>query len=105
MATVIINPGICGLNTTVRAAADEDQAVTFTVETECPHIRAMANSLGEVDGYQEAFAKLGDGAIYKAAHAHCKHAACPVPSGFVKALEVACGLALPKEVSMQVSKE
>ena len=105
MSTVIINPGVCGLNTTVQAVADEDQAVIFTVETDCPHIRAMADSLDEVDGYQEAFAKLGDGAIYKAAHAHCKHAACPVPSGFVKALEVACGLALPKDVNMQISKD
>jgi len=36
---------------------------------------------------------------------HCKHAACPVPSGIIKAIEVAAGLALPKDASIQVSKE
>jgi hypothetical protein len=36
---------------------------------------------------------------------HCKHAACPVPSGIIKAVEVASGLALPKDASIQVSQE
>jgi hypothetical protein len=35
---------------------------------------------------------------------HCKHAACPVPSGIIKAVEVASGLALPKNASIQVSQ-
>jgi hypothetical protein len=33
----------------------------------------------------------------------CAHAACPVPSGLLKAIEVAAGLALAKDVTMQVS--
>jgi hypothetical protein len=36
---------------------------------------------------------------------HCKHAACPVPSGIVKAVEVASGLALPKDASIKVRQE
>jgi hypothetical protein len=28
---------------------------------------------------------------------HCQHASCPVPSGIIKAIEVASGLALPKD--------
>jgi hypothetical protein len=35
---------------------------------------------------------------------HCQHASCPVPSGIIKAIEVASGLALPKDASIQVSK-
>mgnify|MGYP001807105313 CR=1 FL=1 len=105
MATVDVNPGVCGLLSRIKAEADEDQTVTFTVETTCPHIRAMADALESVDGYHEAFGKLGDGEIYKAAHAHCKHPACPVPSAFVKVLEVACGLALPRDVSMTLQKD
>jgi len=36
---------------------------------------------------------------------HCKHTACPVPAGIIKAIEVASGLALPKDASIQVSQE
>lgn len=105
MAKVHVNPGVCGLETTILATADDDQTVTLTVESACAHIMAMAAAIPEVDGYAEAFGKLGDGEIYKAAHNHCKHPACPVPSGFVKAVEVACGLALPRDVRMTVTKE
>ena len=34
-----------------------------------------------------------------------KRRSCPVPSGIIKAIEVAAGLALPKDASIQVSKE
>ena len=36
---------------------------------------------------------------------HCKHAACPVPSGIIKAIEVAAGLALPKDAHIEVAQE
>ena len=102
MATVTVQPGICKLDTRITAVADEDQQVTLTVVTACPHIRAMADAVPTVDGYGEAFGKLGDGEIYKAAHEHCAHPACPVPSAFVKAVEVACSLALPCDVHMTI---
>jgi hypothetical protein len=33
------------------------------------------------------------------------HPACPVPSGILKAIEVAAGLALPKDASIKPSKD
>jgi hypothetical protein len=36
---------------------------------------------------------------------HCIHAACPVPVGIIKAVEVEAKLALPREVIIKVSKE
>jgi hypothetical protein len=35
---------------------------------------------------------------------HCTHAACPVPVGIIKAVEVETGLALPADVSIKLSK-
>ncbi len=105
MAKVHVNPGVCGLETTIIAISDDEQNVVLTVETACPYIQAMSAEIPEVDGYQEAFGKFGDGEIYKAANLHCKHPACPVPSGFIKAVEVACGLALPRNVVMTIDKE
>jgi len=34
----------------------------------------------------------------------CTHAACPVPVGIIKAVEVASGLALPKDVKIEIEK-
>ena len=35
---------------------------------------------------------------------HCAHAACPVPVGILKAIEVEAGLALPADVIIKISK-
>ena len=34
----------------------------------------------------------------------CAHAACPVPVGIVKAIEIAAGLNLPADVAIKLSK-
>ena len=35
---------------------------------------------------------------------HCTHAACPVPVSIIKAVEVEAGLALPTDVTIQLTK-
>ncbi|MHB1443957.1 MAG: DUF6951 family protein [Candidatus Humimicrobiaceae bacterium] len=40
--------------------------------------------------------------MYETCRKYCKHAACPVPSGIIKAIEVACRLALPKDVCFEI---
>ncbi|MCC6955902.1 MAG: hypothetical protein IT316_03850 [Anaerolineales bacterium] len=35
---------------------------------------------------------------------YCNHAACPVPVGIIKAVEVESNLALPADVSIKLSK-
>jgi hypothetical protein len=36
---------------------------------------------------------------------YCSHAACPVPVGIIKAIEVEAHLALPADVTIKLSKE
>lgn len=43
--------------------------------------------------------------VLEAAYAHRAHAACPVPAGLVKAIEVAAKLALPRDVAMRISSD
>ncbi|MGI6778417.1 MAG: DUF6951 family protein [Acetivibrionales bacterium] len=105
MVTVNVNPGICGLKSIIRIDSEDFQNAAISFETECPHIKAMADELKEVDGYIECLGKLGEGEIYKAAKKFCKHAACPVPSAIVKGVEVACGLALPGDVEIKIIKD
>lgn len=104
MARVQVSPGICGLQTILTITADEDQAVTVIIDSECPHIRDMQAELNDLDGYVECFSRFSTSAVYAAADKHCKHLACPVPCAIIKGMEVACGLALPKDVVIQIEK-
>jgi len=104
MTKVQVNPGICGLKTQLTITADDMQIVAVEIQSECPHIVAMQEGLNELDGYEECFAKYSDSTVYKIAEKHCKHLACPVPTAIIKGMEVACGLALPKDVEICINK-
>lgn len=64
----------------------------------------MENELKDIDCLEECFSKIGTSWVYKAAEKYCKYVACPVPAAIIKALEVACGLALPKDVEFKIKK-
>lgn len=104
MVEVKVNPGVCGLNTMIKVDSEDMQNAVIEIITECPNIKPMEQELKEVDGYEECFSKLGDSRVYELAKKYCKHAACPVPSAIIKGIEVACGLALPKDVDIKISK-
>ncbi len=102
MAKVAVDPGICGLKSTIEAASEDGQACTLRIESDCEAIRALAQEIATLDGYEVAFKPFAENPVYLAAGRHYKHAACPVPSAIVKAVEVACHLALPKDVSVSI---
>jgi len=105
MTRTKIHPGVCGFKTVVEAHSEDGQNVRLTIESECPDIRALGESLKEVDAYSAVFGSMMDSTVYKAASEHCSHAACPVPMGIIKTLEAACSLALPADVTVSISKE
>ncbi|SHI09899.1 hypothetical protein SAMN02745823_02389 [Sporobacter termitidis DSM 10068] len=105
MVEVKVNPGICGLCSTIRCDSDDMQEVTVDFKTDCPNLKPLEQELKEVDGYDICFAKFGDGEICELAHKYCKHAACPVPAALIKGVEVACGLALPKDADIKIEKK
>jgi len=104
MAQVRIKPGICGLCTTVIATSEDEQNAQLKIVSECPNFKKMETELTQADAYVECFAKVGEGKIYETCRKYCKHSACPVPCGIIKAVEVACGLALPKDATIEISK-
>ena len=105
VAEVEINPGVCGLKTVVRVHSEDMQNAVIEISTECPNIKPMELELKEVDGYAECFSKLGDSTVYELARKYCRHAACPVPPAILKGIEVACGLALPRDVHFTITKD
>ena len=64
----------------------------------------MAEELNEVDPFGEISFRGNGPLTLKLGAKHCAHAACPVPVGIVKAIEVEAGLALPADVTIKISK-
>ncbi len=100
-----IDAGICGFQTTVRAEAESMRKVKLTIESDCPQIRKAAEQLPEMDMLDELKSGLGHGHVYGVLSGCVRHATCPVGSGILKAAEASAGLALPKDVSIKVTKE
>ena len=57
--------------------------------------------MASVDAYTELFRKLHETTVYAVLSKHLPHVTCPLYSGFLKAIEAAAGLALPRDVSMK----
>jgi hypothetical protein len=103
VARAEIFSGICGFSTTVDARMDGANCAV-SIESDCEAIKSLATELTDVNPWQEiTFRGPGPQTLQLGAK-HCYHPACPVPVGIVKAIEVEAGLALPKEVSIKLSK-
>lgn len=105
-----IEAGICGHRTICRAKCEDGQNVTFEIESDCEKIQNFAAALtnkGPLDAYQEINAKGGRSVVLAAAAESLKGccAACAAPIGVFKAMQVAAGLALPKDIRIVMSKK
>ena len=106
MTKVSINPGVCGLITTVEAHSDDQMEVKVTVKSGCEAVRKMMEELGDTfDAFACCLGKPGTSVFYDYAREHFPgHASCPTLAGILKCMEVECGLALPKEASITFEK-
>ena len=105
---IVIEAGVCGFVTRVHADSEDSQNVTFRIPTSCEKVKKLAEALvakGPVDAYAEIGAGH-DGVVLGTAREHLKGccAGCVVPSGIFKAMQVAAGLALPKDIAIRISK-
>ena len=105
MSKVKVKPGACGLETEIIVRKKEGNLVEISIESQSDNIKRLAKELKELDGTKEVFSNFATSEIYKLSTKCGLHLACPVPSGIIKAIEVECGLALPRDVEMTVSKE
>jgi len=95
---VNIFSGPCGFTTTVYAETENYQS-KLHIESQCPNVKKMAESLGMLNVMDELFRK-GQSQILSAGSQHLPHVTCPVPIGMLKILEHSAGMALPKDVSI-----
>ena len=100
---VIIEPGICKLNTSVVATAVDEDEVKIEVKSACESIVKMIEELGDTfDTFEVCLQKPGLGPFYEYAQEHFPiHVACPAINGIIKAMEVEGKLALPLDASIR----
>ncbi len=111
MARTRICSGICGFVTEVDASSEDLQHVVLQLSSNCPDVIRIAKQLGAetFDAYEEIGPCKQAGSVYETRIMRIcgdlPHAACPVPPGICKALEVAAGLALPCDASIEVFRD
>lgn len=104
MAKAEIDAGICGFHTTCVARKNEDGTIHLDIESGCKAVLKLAEQIKDVDPFKEGFWRRSMPTIHQLAPQCLSHPSCPVPSGIIKAIEVEAGLALPKDVSIRVTK-
>ena len=104
MARVKVDAGIYGFTTEIIAEAADLNRVAVRFESTCPHVAKARAELTDVEAYSEIFRKPHETRVYQALSPHLPHVACPLYSGFPKAIEAAAGLALPKDAHILIEK-
>ncbi|MDD4870950.1 MAG: hypothetical protein PHR77_10350 [Kiritimatiellae bacterium] len=107
-AVVIVDGGVCGFQTSIHVESDDSQNVTFKITSGCEKAQKFGEVLiakGPVDGYAEIGAG-SDGVVLTTARESLQGccAACAVPVGVFKAMQVAAGVALPKDIVLRIAK-
>jgi len=108
-AIVDIDAGVCGFKTSARVSSEDSQHVIFEVTSDCENIRRLAAAVKNrepVDAYQE-ISPAAESVVMRTVRLTLTGccAGCAVPVGLFKAMQVATGLALPKDISIRLTKE
>ncbi len=103
MAKAEVHAGVCGFTTVIETTA-EDSVCKIAIHSDCTAIQRLAQELTEVNPYQEISWRRKTPLTLEMAAKYCNHAACPVPVGIIKAIEVEAKLALPADVTIKVSR-
>jgi len=99
-----ISAGVCGLETSV-VVRSQGSRCAIAIESSCTFVQRLAEELVDVEPLSEILSRDELPRIWQLAAKHRLHAACPVPIGILKAIEVEAGLALPADVSITISRE
>jgi hypothetical protein len=99
---VTVDAGVCKMITVIEAKMNEDGYVELNIKSDCPNILKMSWSLKPEFAFMVVEAPMNRTQVYGLASADIPHAACPVPSGMRKAIEVAGDLGLKRNVTITV---
>jgi len=107
-AKINVDGGICGFHTQVKAVSEDSQNVRFEIHSGCEKIKALSQRLadvGDIDAYDQ-IDPSGSGKLLAVFNEMLKGccSGCAVTVGIFKGMQVAAGLALPKDIVIKISK-
>jgi len=103
VAKAEIFAGVCGFSTVVQTST-EGKVCQIAISSECEAIQRLGQELTQVNPFGEISFRRAMPQTLQMGAKYCTHAACPVPVGIIKAVEVESGLALPADVSIKLTK-
>lgn len=107
-AKIKVDAGICGFKTIITASSEDNMHVELKVVSPCETVKELAACYEEktpVNAYQE-LSPQNESVIMEVSRSVlikkgcCE--ACVVPAAVCKAIHVAAGLALPKDVTLEI---
>ncbi|NLY29413.1 MAG: hypothetical protein GX047_02155 [Firmicutes bacterium] len=102
---VKIAAGICGMNSEIQLEGSNEGDYRILLSSDCQLVQSLKPYLEEADQLMAAAGRFSKNPIFQAAEACRLHAACPVPTGIIKAYEAFCELALPGDVAITIEKQ
>lgn len=104
-----IDAGVCGFHTDVNTSSEDGMFVVFEVKSDCEKIRGLGEALvtrGPINAYEE-ISPVAESVVMNTVRECLKGccAGCAVPVGLFKSMQVAAGLALPKDITIHITKK
>lgn len=94
---VTVDSGICGFHCLIEAWEEEKRQIRIKISgSECKQIQCLSEKVQEMN-LRDLFAPIGDNLVYSSAQSVGCHPSCLVPIAILKAVEVAMGMALPRD--------
>jgi hypothetical protein len=104
MSIVKVDAGVCRFKTKIKVKKTGQNTCKVTIESDCPAVKKVAQELSECN-IGELKKSFVDSIVYNICAKYLKHVTCPVPTAILKAVEVGFGLALPKDVYIEIKEE
>lgn len=94
---VTVDSGICGFHCVIEAWEKEKRKISIRISgSECKQIQSLSEEVREMN-LRDLFAPIGKSPVFSIAQSVGCHPSCPVPIATLKAVEVAMGMALPRD--------
>jgi hypothetical protein len=104
MTTVIVHSGACGFSVTIHTKRKKDGTIAVSLDSECEMVMRMLEDIAVVDRLAP-LAGFQNNPVLRSAGKRLKHAACPVPSAIIKALEVEAGFNVARDAKISFVTE
>jgi hypothetical protein len=100
---IVVEPGVCRLTSKIEAWS-EDGVVRCKIESGCGHVRDFAEKLDGMALMDIVKMPFSENKVFQVGGRTLKHSTCILPTATLKAMEVAAGLGLKKDVSLKFQK-